>query len=182
MAEILGVVASAISVAQIAGQILSMVLKFKGLLYEVQDAPEAIGELIQQIEVLAPILCDIDHCQSQGVFPFLQSSNGLLQGALRHCQMSLDQLTDVVNDLSVRMESCRGIRRKMIALKMVLRQNLLARYERHLFFAVQLLSLAQQSYILYAVYLFCLVCSLTSFPMSSPAISDSYQVSPKTST
>jgi hypothetical protein len=147
MAGVLSVVTSGISLAQIVGQVLSAGLKIKELLDEVREAPKAIQELIQQIEVLAPILHDIDSFQSQGL-PFLQSSNDSLRAAVLQCQMSLNQLTDVLNELSAQIESCRGPRRKMVAVKVVLKKDLLTRYEKHLLLAVQSLSLAQQSCIL----------------------------------
>jgi len=50
MAEILSIVASGISVTQLAGQILTAGIKIKAFLDEVSDAPETLGFLVAQID------------------------------------------------------------------------------------------------------------------------------------
>jgi hypothetical protein len=59
MAEVLGKVASGISVAQLAGQITSSIIKLKNYWNQIQNAPSDINRLLREIESLNLILCHI---------------------------------------------------------------------------------------------------------------------------
>ncbi|KAK6209419.1 hypothetical protein LQW54_006272 [Pestalotiopsis sp. IQ-011] len=60
MAEILGVVASGINIAQLAGQILTTGLELRRLFHEIRDAPEGLSFLLGQIEVIAAALHELN--------------------------------------------------------------------------------------------------------------------------
>jgi hypothetical protein len=56
MAEVLGVVASGIAVAQIAGQITGSIVKLKSYWDQIEKAPAEINHLLREIESLNLIL------------------------------------------------------------------------------------------------------------------------------
>lgn len=147
MAEVLGLVASGISVAQIAGEIISAGIKLKNLLDEIEEAPDTLLSLIDRVEHLAPVLCSISI--EEHAAPLPAHLHGSLQNAISFCRKASDQLELLARDLSSKLETSRGSRRKINMAKVVLKKSLLRKYELRLQAAVQHLSLAQQTYILY---------------------------------
>lgn len=151
MAELLGLVASGISVAQVAASIASASLKLKLLVDEVKDAPESLRELLNHVELLTPILCDTtneDVAEMAGRVPASPQLTQTLQNALAACQKAAQQLQLLALDLSSQIEAARGgARRRFAMAKVLLKKGTLSKYEMRLEKAVQLLSLAQQTYI-----------------------------------
>ncbi|APA15417.1 hypothetical protein sscle_14g101870 [Sclerotinia sclerotiorum 1980 UF-70] len=56
MAEILGVIASGIAVAQVASAIVESIREIYSLTSEIKDAPKKLGDLLVEIEFLGEIL------------------------------------------------------------------------------------------------------------------------------
>ncbi|KAJ2990764.1 hypothetical protein NUW58_g2790 [Xylaria curta] len=146
MAEILGLVASGVTVAQVAGEILGASLKIKGLLNECNEMPARLELLLNQVEILAPIISEAS--ANYDALPYRASLNGVLRNAVLHCQMASDQLTSLAGALSIQIDTSRGVKRKLKLVKALLRRDLVEQCESSLQNAVQLLSLAQQTYIL----------------------------------
>ncbi|GAW21189.1 hypothetical protein ANO14919_107070 [Xylariales sp. No.14919] len=145
MAEIFGVVASGLSVAQIAGEIIGTCLKIKRLMNDCEDMPAMLEELLNQVEVLAPIISETS--AGNDTLPLQPPLNAALCNAVSHCQMALDQLRISAETLSNQIEASRGMKRKVRLVKALLKGDRLARCERSLQSAVQFLFLAQQTYI-----------------------------------
>jgi hypothetical protein len=150
MAEILSVVASGVSVAQLAGQILKVGIKIKGFLDEISDAPEMLSFLVCQIEILAPVLCELDN-MSQFSPAISGSLRGSIQAAIAQCEKALAYLESLSVDLSAQIQASRGLKRRLLAAKVPLKKDELMRHERRLSMSVQLLSLAQQTYMMYVI-------------------------------
>lgn len=146
MAEILGVVASGISVAQLAGQIIATGIKVKGFLDEISDAPETLSFLVGQIQVLAPVLCEFDDVHHSMVAS--ESLKGSLQAAVLQCQKALEHLESLSAELHTQIQTSTGFRQKLRTAKVLLKKEQLLKHERRLSMAVQLLALAQQTYML----------------------------------
>ncbi|KAI0421845.1 hypothetical protein F5X98DRAFT_370473 [Xylaria grammica] len=145
MAEIFGVVASGLSVAQIAGEIIGTCLKIKRLMNDCEDMPARLKVLLNQVEVLAPIISETS--AGNDTLPLQPPLNAALCNAVSHCQLALDQLRISAETLSNQIEASRGIKRKVRLVKALLKGDQLAQCERSLQSAVQFLSLAQQTYI-----------------------------------
>lgn len=148
MAEVLGVVASGISIAQLAGQILATGLKLRCLFHEIRDAPESFEFLLGQIQIIAAALHEltIDDAAEFGISSAL---HGSLRTATDQCQKAADQLSCTIKDLSAELQTPRRFRRRLVAAKFVLKKDSITRFEHRLYAAVQCLTLTQQLYILY---------------------------------
>lgn len=155
MAEVLGLVASGISVAQVAGSIVTTSLKVKGLLDEIKDAPETLENMLDQIDLLTPILCEAtaDSHEVAGTSPLPLPATSHLQQALQKtlaaCQTAGEQLQLLATDLMSQINVAHGgVRRMRAIVKVVLKKSTLARYEARLQKIIQLLTLAQNTYIM----------------------------------
>lgn len=155
MAEVLGLVASGLSVAQIAGSIVATSLKVKTLLDEVKGAPRLLRHMLSQIEIFTPVLCEAttDGDEATGTYPPLLPATSHLQqamqNALRSCQAASEELELLATNLMSQIDAARsGVRRKRAMVKVVLNKDGLAQCEKHLQNTIQLLILAQSAYIM----------------------------------
>ncbi|POS75851.1 hypothetical protein DHEL01_v205757 [Diaporthe helianthi] len=148
MAEVFGIVASGLSVAQIAGSILNSSFKLKTLLDEVRDAPANLRLMLDHLELLTPILSDATTVSTQPSPP--SNHQQALQKALGACQRAAEQLELLVTELASNITAASGgARRKRFigAVKVVLKKGILAQHEMRLQNAIQLLTFAQNTYI-----------------------------------
>lgn len=152
MAEVVGLVASGLSVAQIAGSIVTTSIKVKALLEEVKDAPDNLKDMLDYIELLTPILSEATTAGDEGAgttnsLPLAATPH--LQQARAGCQAASEQLELLVRSLMSQIETARGgMRRKCAMIKVVLKKGTLAEYEKRLQRTIQLLSLAHDTYTL----------------------------------
>lgn len=147
MAEAIGVVASGVAVAQLAGSIIAASLTVKRLLADVKELPESFTLLLDQITVLTPVLAEAS-CGATGSSATANALDGALNAAAAHCSKALDQLQTLAAELSGQIEQSRGLRRRLAAVKVALRKDIILKHEKRLSSAVQLLSVAQQTCIL----------------------------------
>lgn len=147
MAEILGAVASGLSIARAAGEILSTGLKLKLLLDEICDAPESCKFLLGQVEIIATALCDLNlnDVPKADISAALCTS---LRAATIQCRYAAEQLSCAIIELSTQLETYRGFRRKVVAARLLFKKGLLTKLEHRLYTAVQCLTLTQQLYIM----------------------------------
>jgi hypothetical protein len=123
MAEALGVVASGIAVAQIAGQASGAVLKLKQLWDEVQNVPATISDLMEQIGCLDPTLWEAEqHFHHQDISP-LHWENPTGRRSAEYCRKALQKLSAITNELSTMVTSEKRIRRKIGCVKVVLKKE-----------------------------------------------------------
>ncbi|KAG5813708.1 hypothetical protein H9Q74_003811 [Fusarium xylarioides] len=61
MAEILGLASSIITIVEVAGKLGTKTIRLKRLWDEVQDVPASIQRCIEQLEILAPAIEEMDH-------------------------------------------------------------------------------------------------------------------------
>lgn len=151
MAEILGLVASGLSVAQIAGSIVTTSLKVKTLLDEVKDAPDILRDMLDSINILTPIVCETITGGDDGATTIAPASSATphLQKALRNALTAGQQLEFLAGDLTSQIDAARGgARRKRAMVQVVLKKGTLARYEARLQMAIHLLNMAQGAYLM----------------------------------
>lgn len=144
MAETLGVVAGGVAVIQIGSQVSSGILKLRALLEEIKNVPPMLARLIDGLEILVPLLAEVEAIQTS--FPRGDSGDATLRLCIQHCRRSGQAIADMATSLSQEINSTRRVRRLSASLKVVLNKDTLARLERELAGAIQLLMLAQQSY------------------------------------
>jgi len=148
MAEVLGIIAGGMSIGQLAGQILVTSIKIKQLFDKIKDGPEVISELIERIKFMVSYLGDFDNDSLLSGLPLMSPTYARLMATRQQCQHTLLEMQAIVDDLNSKLQDSRRSKRRLAAVKVVLKAGILAKYERRLSHAVQLLGLAQQSYMM----------------------------------
>lgn len=152
MAEVVGIVASGISIGTLVAQIGSSIVTLKNHWDAVKEAPRNLIDLLEEIEDLRIILADIEDDQARNSFPsFLLDSTSTTK-CLTHCKRAAMRLKEVVNDLKADTNSSSLIKRKKSAFMSVLESKKAERYTNKLTSAVRLLSLSHQCYIRYVQF------------------------------
>ncbi|KAK8119995.1 uncharacterized protein PG998_004621 [Apiospora kogelbergensis] len=136
MAEVLGAVASGVGIAQFAGGIIKTSFRIKKLLEDIKDVPEDLQRHLAQIQLLAPLLAEIDRGPS--------ISNGALLAAADQCRQAALELDVLATDLSHQVQSSKGLQRRFRSLQVVLQKSTIARHEKRVQATIQMLTLAWQ--------------------------------------
>lgn len=151
MAEIIGAVASGVSIAHLAGTIISVASKTRTLIQQIQGVPEAIQLRLEQLNLITTTLevLEDDHTDStRDCFPALQK-------AKLHCHDCLVELQDILQDLSQKIQVSKGIRKKIALSQVVLKKEVLDTIERRLSHSVEILTIAHQIYTMYWIFRSC---------------------------
>lgn len=148
MAEVLGVVASGIAVVDAAGQVGSGIIKLRRLWNEVNNVPDTIKSLMQQLELLAVIMGEMEvmhqsNTRDATLRPF--SSQGMELSMMR-CREAMETLEDLVTKLTKHVDSQKRLKRAKAKLKVALGKDDLNQCQGRLSDVVQLLQLAQSCY------------------------------------
>jgi hypothetical protein len=88
MAEILGVVASGISVAQIAGQLLSCIQQLRTLCRALRDTPGELQGILDELEILGEIFYQLGVINTDTSQP----GRSALQASLTQCRRAASKL------------------------------------------------------------------------------------------
>ncbi|KAK8005863.1 hypothetical protein PG991_012160 [Apiospora marii] len=147
MAEVLGAVASSIALAEVAGKAGGAVLKLKKLWEEINNVPETIADLMMQIECLDPAIWEAETHFQSALPPLLWNDTAARKSA-QCCRTALQKLTDLVDDLSIQINSTRRTSRKLAYLKVMLKKDELRSLEKRLETAVRMLQSAQNGYMI----------------------------------
>jgi hypothetical protein len=142
MAEILGTVASAIAVGQLAASIGGTLIRLKGYWDQVKDAPVEIQHLLQMLEAFQDILCSIrdSHTLHPASNQFLETS--YVSKSFDLCQKGADELESLVSEMALKIEGMSGWKKKKGAVKIVLHKDEIKRLKKRMKNAVQMLQLA----------------------------------------
>lgn len=147
MAELLGAIASSATVVGVASTAAS---KLKRLWDEVQNVPETITDLVQQIEILESHIGQIESeikDRSASTGPLLSDSTVRL--SIEYCRKCMEGLASIVDDLRIKIDTQKNPKRTFSKMRVVLKKQVLSHFEGRLQKAVSLLNLTQQSYIVY---------------------------------
>jgi len=96
MAEVLGIIASGISIAQIAGQLVSCVQQLRAFCRSMRDIPNELNRILDEVQILGEVFTQLGE--------FEGASSGLLQASLLHCKAAaatLERLAEKSNDLVI---------------------------------------------------------------------------------
>ncbi|KAK7955655.1 uncharacterized protein PG986_004877 [Apiospora aurea] len=146
MTEPLGVVASGIAVAQLGVATGGAVFKLRQLWGQVKDVPETISDLIERIDLIYPAVWDFEQQFSHAALPSVLWDNTTAVRSVAYCRKALQKLSNVVDDLSVKIASRRGFQRKLVAARVVLKKDELKKLEEQLKIALDVLGFAQEAY------------------------------------
>lgn len=83
MAEVLAVVASGISVAHIAGQLLNCVHQMRGFYRTIRNVPEELEQILNEVEILGRILVQL------GDLGRHDPGTSALQASVEHCRRAV---------------------------------------------------------------------------------------------
>lgn len=144
MAEVLGLIGSGITVAQLAGQVAGRVIELKSLWNLVKDVPSDVKDHLVQVESINLILSHIQHDHGPETRPGKESDNIYIQRSLHLCKEGADKLGAAVSDLSDKIRGKTGWRLKIGSMKIVLKKDDLQRLREKMKSAIDLLSFAYQ--------------------------------------
>lgn len=146
MAEVIGVVASGLTIGSLAAGITSSIVKLKSYWDQVQNAPEDVRDLIEELEDLSYLLADIADDQQSNPMSSLIFDSTSASRCLQHCKRGADRLVELTDNLSTDLDASNGLRRKWASAKVMLKKDQVDRYKAKLERAIRLLSLSQQIY------------------------------------
>ncbi|CAD6444777.1 15c0ded6-35ac-47bc-9474-00b0940c234b [Sclerotinia trifoliorum] len=99
MAEVLGDIASGISIVQLAGNLAYGIIELKNCWDQIEDAPDNIAFLMREIESHQVILRSILETQARVTYPN-QATGGSFEHSIKLCQNACGELDDLVTDLA----------------------------------------------------------------------------------
>ena len=144
MAEVVGIIASGAGIATLGGQILESVFKLQQIFADIQDAPEELRSILEEIAIVANVL--IECSQQSRSSPSGITQSGARDQALLYCESACRGLFAIVSEIE---DGIRGpkSRSKWYSFLAVLKAkkiaNLVSRLER----AKSTLALAQLMYL-----------------------------------
>ncbi|KAL2857183.1 hypothetical protein BJY01DRAFT_242575 [Aspergillus pseudoustus] len=142
MAEIFGLVSGSIAVAETAGA----VFKPKRLWKEVRNAPDYIDSLIDQLSLVQPLLTETE-AELKEDEQLLTSSNAA-RLSLKYCKKILWDLDALAHDLRQQIEAKRRLSWGKAKVKFALEKEVIYNLQKRMQDALQLLGIAQQTYII----------------------------------
>ncbi|RYC87691.1 hypothetical protein BFJ63_vAg9413 [Fusarium oxysporum f. sp. narcissi] len=146
MAEILGLASSIITIVEVAGKLGTNTIRLKRLWDEVQDVPVSIQRCIEQLEILAPA---IDEMESE-----FEKTRNMIQNdaatkrSLEYSRKAVRTLDTLVRDMEFQISAARTSRRLVAQLKVRIKKDVIEDHKQRLTLALQLLSLSQQTYLI----------------------------------
>ncbi|KAF6803049.1 hypothetical protein CSOJ01_11171 [Colletotrichum sojae] len=143
MAEVFGVVASAIAV----GQAVESVMKLKQLWDNVQDASKRFSDLFVKLEILSALLEDVDRQFAEPSLPPGFWDRKLAQQSLKLCRNASSQLEILCSTLNDQLSSPRRSKRFKSAINVVMSDDGVRELEAMLDSALSLLQMAHQCYL-----------------------------------
>lgn len=127
MAEVVGLIASGIHIAQLAGQVADSVMELKRLGNLVREAPSDVKYYVAQVDSINLILSHIQDDCGQETRSGMGNKNNYMQRSLELCKGGADKLNAAVTELSDKIHGKTGWRLKMGSIKVVLKKHDLQR-------------------------------------------------------
>lgn len=149
MAEAIGIVASSITIGTLATGITSSIFRLKSYWDQIQDAPDDIRDLLEELEDLGYIIADIEEDQQQNPMSSIILDSTSSSRCLQRCRQGVDRLKDLADDLCTDIGSSNRLRCKRASTKVLLKKAQIERLRARLERAVRLLSLSHQLYTRY---------------------------------
>jgi len=146
MAELVGVIASAVTFATVVGQLATTITTLKAYWDQVNDAPEDLKWYIREIEIFSFVLADIkaDIVQDSTASGLL--SNKSVVKSCQLCSEATKELDTLLKDLERDINSSSRFQRSYAAVKIMMKRKNVEKYRSRLRTVTQLLSLSQQCY------------------------------------
>ncbi|KAK3346549.1 hypothetical protein B0T25DRAFT_552263 [Lasiosphaeria hispida] len=146
MAEAIGLVSGALTLAHTLGELGSVVIRLKALWGEIERAPQRVRSLVEEMQILSHLLSDIDSQLNNTVSPDDVWDSGYTAYATRYCRQVFDTLSSLGADLHHEIDSLSRLTRKLGAVRVVLKEGIIRSLERQLRSACGLLQICLQCY------------------------------------
>jgi hypothetical protein len=146
MAEVIGVVSSAITFATVIAQVTESIITIKDCWSQFRDAPDDLQCLLRDLELFGIILAEIEEDLSQKDLAFALNGSKHATQSLQFCGEAATNLQALSDEILRDMHSSSRLRKSYAAAKMVMQRGKLERHKARLRNAIQLLSLSQQCY------------------------------------
>ena len=146
MAEVFGVVAGAITIGGLAKRLTTSVGTLKRLWDKVRDAPETIRILIKNLELVNPVLSDMEM-----VFLRLESTalnDRAVKLSMDYCHQAVRDLELLVEDMHGQLTSTKKFNRNFAKFRVPIKKESIRNYQERLQYALHILSLSQQNYLM----------------------------------
>ncbi|KAG8161642.1 hypothetical protein KVR01_008629 [Diaporthe batatas] len=147
MAEVLGAVASGLAVAEVGLKVGGTVWKLKKLWQQVHEVPETIQDLMKQIEIMDPVLCDFE--TNFGVQNASLTTQNTPQSMLsaKYCRQAFNDLRGLIEELDGAIQAEKKARRTLAKMRVVLKKDVIKGLGERLDRAMKLLQGAQTNYL-----------------------------------
>ncbi|KAI1039142.1 hypothetical protein LB505_007515 [Fusarium chuoi] len=146
MAEILGLASSIITIVEVVGKLGTNAIRLKRLWDEVQDVPASIQRSIEQLEILAPAIEEMDH-EFEKTRNMIQNDSAAKR-SLEYSRKAVETLDTLVKDMETQISAAKTSRRLVAQLKVRIKRDVIEDHQHRLTSALQLLSLSQQTYLI----------------------------------
>ncbi|MCJ1455558.1 hypothetical protein MMC28_005913 [Mycoblastus sanguinarius] len=123
MAEAIGVAASGIAIGTLAAQITSSIFKLKSYWDQIQNAPEDVRDLIEEVELLQHLLVDIEEDQQRNPISSLILDSTSMSKCLQQCKQGVDRLRELTDSLGTDLEASKILRKKWSSAKIVFKKD-----------------------------------------------------------
>jgi hypothetical protein len=146
MAEVVALIASGVSIAQLSGQIANSIMTLKGVWDQLKDAPEEISCLIRELQLLHHVMLNLEQGHMQGHLRDVIIDSNVFRHSLDFCREAAKELTELVDALSRQLDRTARFHRHRASVKFVLKKDQIKRCKSRLKRAISLLSLSHQCY------------------------------------
>ncbi|KAM0595916.1 hypothetical protein ACHAPN_004956 [Verticillium nonalfalfae] len=130
---------------QFAAELAVTIVKLKRLWDEVQDVPDHIQSILEELEDVDLILQDVEEQINRDEIPDELKST-ILPRVLRSTQRAYRALEELVESLDRQIVSSRGFRRRLVSVRIVIKKPVLEKMESQLRRALDILNMAINSY------------------------------------
>ncbi|KAJ5525723.1 hypothetical protein N7494_012373 [Penicillium frequentans] len=146
MAEVIGVVSSAITFATVVAQVTNSIIRIKECWSQFRDAPDDLKYLMRELEHFGLIFANIEEDLSQeDLASALKNSKHVMQ-SLQFSREAATSLQELSDEMMRDMSSSSGLRKSYAVAKAVMKRGKLEKRMARLRNAIQSLSLSQQCY------------------------------------
>ncbi|KAI0481799.1 hypothetical protein F4859DRAFT_529542 [Xylaria cf. heliscus] len=147
MAEAIGLISAALTIAEVALGIGDAILKLRRLCALIKDLPSNILDLTHRLECLDPSLLEIESIFDSYQIEKTSYSELALKRTVAYCRVAFNDLNNLVKELSLSID---GHKHKNHAtrFRLLLKKDTLRKLEDRLGSAVNMLSLVQQTYLI----------------------------------
>ncbi|RYO96982.1 hypothetical protein DL766_005420 [Monosporascus sp. MC13-8B] len=149
MAEVVGLVASSVTLAGVAVKIGGVVFKLKELWDEIQDVPQTIAYLMKQIEIADSIVSEMENeVKEHARFNPMIFDDTAMRNSTELCRHAVQNLVNLADDLRIQIDAQRKIKRGIAKVKVRFKKEVLAEHEKRLRDAFSIMAAAQHSYMM----------------------------------